>query len=183
MFPISHSLCVNYPALCILRLQLESPALNQAHPVSLCIKSQCAQSCLLDCTVLVSSVFTIVIPQSLNPSVLSQSFCLLVYLFLVSPSTLPFSVLFLLGNGIVPCLELDYVSSLSTWYFSPVTPGINPRLSHGPVSGFPLISLFAGSRPLDCSTTLWVFLLNHCIPPELCLSIGSSTHIPDRITY
>ena len=37
-----------------------------------------------------------------------------------------------------------------TLYFSPVSPGIDPRLPNGPDFGYSSTSLFTGSRPLDC---------------------------------
>ena len=60
--------------------KVDSPALNQAHPVSPCIKPQCAQSCLLDCTGWFISVFQAFIPQFPIPTVfitvvMSSSVC------------------------------------------------------------------------------------------------------------
>ena len=49
--------------------KVDSPALNQAHPVSPCIKPQCSQSCLLDCTGWFTSVFQAFIPQFPIPTV------------------------------------------------------------------------------------------------------------------
>ena len=43
-------------------------------------------------------------------------------------------------------LALDSDSSLTPWYFSPVTPGIDPRLSLGPELGLPWTFSFADSR-------------------------------------
>ena len=131
-----------------LTCKVDSPALNQAHPVFPSIKPQCAQSCLLDRTGVFSQSFkrysTVIVFLSL---VIVSSRLVLVYLFicfLVSPSTLPFNVC-IDSLGIGPTLVLDFDSSLPTWYFSPVTPGIDPRLSHGPDFGFSWTFLFAGS--------------------------------------
>ena len=87
LFSISHSLRVNYPASCIPHLQLKSPALNQAYPVSLSIKSQCAQYCLLDCTGWFSSVFQAFIHSS--HSLCCSLSVLSVYLFSLSQYPLP----------------------------------------------------------------------------------------------
>ena len=167
---------VNYPASCIPHLQLESPALNQAHPVSLCIKSQCAQSCLLDCTGWFSQSLKRFL-SSQNP----QSCCSLRVLFVYFCSLLPVpSPLVFSRPGPVYDLPLDhdYASSLTSLYFGPVTPVTDPRLPYGPALGSPLIILFTGSRPWTVVLLSW-FILNHCFLPELGLAIGFLFISPD----
>ena len=170
MFPIRHSLHVNYPASCIPHFQLDSPALNQAHPVSLCIKPQCGQSCLLDCTGWFPQSFKHFSQLSSLSLVVVPVFCL--FIFIVSPSTLPLSVCSsrtCLWTPAWPRLRLqpyvsvlqprvsrywptpahDYASSPTSLYFIPLSPGIDPSLPNGPALGNSQTHLFTSLRLLD----------------------------------
>ena len=61
--------------------KVDSPALNQAHPVFPSIKPQCAQSCLLDRTGVFSQSFKLLSTVIVFLSLAIVSSCLSVYLF------------------------------------------------------------------------------------------------------
>ena len=78
--------------------------------------------------------------QSCHSLVVSNRHSLVLFTCLfVSSLPVPFPLMFVL-------ICLLPTSSLTPWYFSPVTPGIDPRLSLGPELGLSWTFSFAGSR-------------------------------------
>ena len=91
---------------------------------------------------LVSFVFQAFIQSSRIPHSCRSLFVCL-FISVVSPCTLSFSVF--LVSDLTFDLALDNDDSSSTiLYFSPVSPGLDPRLPHGHDLGLSSTSLFAG---------------------------------------
>ena len=156
-------------------LQLESPALNQAHPVSPCIKSQCAQYCLLDCT--------FVFPQSLKRFLSSQypQSCRslrFVYFRSLLPVPSPLSV-FISWIRLRPPAR----SRLHLQPYVPVLQPCDSRYQPTPaLRTFLWISLdtpVTGSRPWTV-VPFSRFSINHCFLPDLGPAIGFLCSSPDK---
>ena len=83
--------------------------------------------------------------QSCHSLVLSNRHSLVLFTCLfVSCLPVPFPLIFVL-ICFRPTLASEFDSSLTPWYFSPVTPGLDTRLSLGPKFGLPWTFSFAGS--------------------------------------
>ena len=137
-----------------LTCRVDSPALNQAHPVSPGIKPQRTQSCLLDCTGWFTAVFQAFIPQLPIPTVrvivivsssVSACFCLSRY-------PLPQCTYDPSGFNPRSPLDSDYCLRPCTsaqWFPDSTHACLRTRL------GLPSTLLITGKRTLDCLTTLW----------------------------
>ena len=113
--------------------------------------------------------------QSCHSLVLSNRHSLVLFTCLfVSSLPVPFPLMFVL-ICYWPTLALDSDSSLTPWYFSPVTPGIDPRLSLGPE--LILDILVCQLTTLDCIPFSGFYDIkeNLFFTPEFCLAIGSYT--------
>ena len=154
-----------------LTCRLESPALNQAHPVFPGMKPNWTQSCLLDCTGWFSSVFQALYPQLPIPTVLvtvvvssSVSAC-----SFVSQYPLPQCTIDLFGTH--PRSPLDSDSCLLSMYFSPVILGLDPHLPMDPTW-----ITFDNSDYRQMNFGLFdysvVYKINHWFLPGLGLAIG-----------
>ena len=151
--------------------KVDSPALNQAHPVSPCIKPQCSQSCLLDCTGWFTSRLSSVYSTVPDSHSLCYSCRVFVRLCLFQSVPVPSpSVLYRL-IWIDPRSPLDYDSCPPSMYLSPVTPGLDPRQPTDPTLITYGITVCRLSN-FGLSDYSVVFAINHWFLPELGFAIG-----------
>ena len=157
-----------------LTCRVDSPALNQAYPVSPGIKPQHTQSCLLDCTGWFTSVFQAFIPQLPIPTVriivvvsssVSACFCLSQY---------PLPQCTYDPSGFDPRSPLDSDYCLSSMYLSPVIPGLDPHLPTDPTWITFDITDYRQTN-FGLSDYSVVSTINHWFLPELGLAIGFFT--------
>ena len=92
---------------------------------------------------LVSAVSQAFIQSSRIPHSCHSLFVCL-FISLVSPSTISFSVFLISDPAFDQPLDNDNDSSSTILCFSPVSPGLDPRLPHGHDLGLPSTSLSAG---------------------------------------
>ena len=142
-----------------LTCRLDSPALNQAHPVSPGIKPKRTQSCLLDCTGWFTAVFQALSPQLPIPTVLCYSHHVFVRLCLFLPVPVPSPSVYLRPVWNWPSLASRLHLCTSAQWF-PDSTHARPRTR----LGLSLRSLITGIQTLDWLITLWFlpyFLLDN----------------------
>ena len=117
--------------------KVDSPALNQAHPVSPCIKPQCAQSCLLDCTGWFTAVFQAFIPQFPIPTVFVTIVVSSSVFACFSLSQYPLPPCCIASSGLtLACLLTTIPARRSDWP-QPSDFRIRPTPAHGPDLDYP----------------------------------------------
>ena len=154
-----------------LTCRLDSPALNQAHPVSPGIKPKRTQSCLLDCTGWFSSVFQALSPQLPIPTVLVIVVVSLSVSACSCLSQYPLPQCTYNPSGTDPRSPLDSDYCLPSMYLSTVIPGLDPCLPTDPTWIIFDISDYRHTNfgLIDYSV---IFVINHWFLPELRLAIG-----------